>query len=130
MDVGQPLKARKAVVMTTLNLNNRLDALEVRRICVIKPSALGDVVQSLPLLPVLRERFPAASIAWVINHELAELIEGHPLLHELLYFHRRGTAREYLALLQELRERQFDVVFDLQGLMRSGARAPSSWSAR
>ena len=113
-------------MMTTLNLNNRLDALEVRRICVIKPSALGDVVQSLPLLPVLRERFPAASIAWVINHELAELIEGHPLLHELLYFHRRGTAREYLALLQELRERQFDVVFDLQGLMRSGVMAAAT----
>ena len=29
-----------------------------RRICVIKPSALGDVVQALPLLPALRERFP------------------------------------------------------------------------
>jgi len=106
--------------MATACLNRRLDDLDVRRICVIKPSALGDVVQSLPLLPVLRERFPNASIPWVINHEFADLLEGHPLLHELLHFHRRGGATNYWQLLQDLRQRQFDLVFDLQGLMRSG----------
>lgn len=81
-------------------------------------AALGDVVQSLPLLSVLRERFPHAEISWVINHEFADLLEGHPLLHELLHFHRRGGATHYLQLLQDLRQRQFDLVFDLQGLMR------------
>lgn len=106
--------------MATGSLNRRLDELDVRRICVIKPSALGDVVQSLPLLPVLHERFPHAKISWVINHEFADLLEGHPHLHELLHFHRRGGASPYLQLLQDLRQRQFDLVFDLQGLMRSG----------
>lgn len=106
--------------MSQSSLQCQLQDIDVRRICVIKPSALGDVVQSLPLLPVLRERFPDASISWVINHELAELLEGHPDLDELLHFHRRGTARDYLQLLQQLRQRQFDLVFDLQGLMRSG----------
>ena len=80
--------------MLPATLNHRLNELDVRRICVIKPSALGDVVQALPLLPVLRERFPAARVSWVINHELADLIEGHPHMDELLHFHRRGTARE------------------------------------
>jgi heptosyltransferase I len=112
--------------MASASLNRQLDELEVRRICVIKPSALGDVVQSLPLLPVLRERFPAASISWVINRELAELLEGHPHLDELLIFHRRGTARQYLHLLRELRQREFDLVFDLQGLMRSGVMAAAT----
>ncbi len=112
--------------MTTLHLNERLDELEVRRICVIKPSALGDVIQSLPLLPVLHERFPAARISWVINHELAELIDGHPHLDESLHFHRRGTAREYLHLLHQLRNGRFDVVFDLQGLMRSGVMSAAT----
>lgn len=106
--------------MATTNLIRRLEESHIRRICVIKPSALGDVVQSLPLLPVLRERFPQASIDWVINHEFADLLEGHPHLHELHHFHRRGGANRYLQLLQDLRQRQFDLVFDLQGLMRSG----------
>lgn len=112
--------------MPYAKVSRRLDELEVRRICVIKPSALGDVVQSLPLLPVLRERFPSARISWVINHELAELIEGHPHIDELLIFRRRGTARDYLQLLQKLRQREFDLVFDLQGLMRSGVMAAAT----
>ena len=106
--------------MATVSLNRRLAELDVRRICVVKPSALGDIVQSLPLLPVLRERFPEATISWVVNHEFSGLLEEHPQLHELFHFHRRGTAGQHLQLLQELRQRQFDVVFDLQGLMRSG----------
>ena len=106
--------------MADANLNHRLSEIDVRRICVIKPSALGDVVQSLPLLPILRERFPAAQISWVISHELADLVEGHPDLCNVLHFHRRGNARQHLQLLQELRQSEFDLVIDLQGLMRSG----------
>src|SRR5262245_16407655 len=37
---------------------SKLRHCNAERICVIKPSALGDVVQSLPLLTVLRRRFP------------------------------------------------------------------------
>ena len=112
--------------MANANLSRRLETLEVRRICVIKPSALGDVVQAVPLLPVLHERFPNAQIDWVINQELADLLVGHPHLDKLLPFHRRGTARQYLHLLHNLRERQYDLVFDLQGLMRSGLMAAAT----
>ncbi|TXT22786.1 MAG: heptosyltransferase II, partial [Planctomycetota bacterium] len=106
--------------MATANLNRRLEGVNVRRICVVKPSALGDVVQTLPLLPVLRERFPNATISWVINHEFTDLLDGHPHLHELLHYHRRGSTGQHLQLLHDLRQRHFDLVFDLQGLMRSG----------
>ena len=92
---------------------------DARRICLIKPSALGDVVQTLPLLPVLRERFPRASVSWVISDSLAGLLEGHPLLDELICFRRRGSLTEWLRLLGELRRREFDLVFDLQGLART-----------
>jgi ADP-heptose:LPS heptosyltransferase len=56
----------------------QLPRIDARRICVIKPSALGDVVQTLPLLPLLRERFPSARISWVINSSLAGLLELDP----------------------------------------------------
>lgn len=125
-DPSHVVPATEGCFMANASLKRRLDELDVRRICVIKPSALGDVIQSLPLLPVLAERFPAAKLSWVINHEFADLLEGHPHLHELLHFHRRGTARQYLHLLRELRERQFDLVFDLQGLMRSGVMAAAT----
>jgi ADP-heptose:LPS heptosyltransferase len=98
-----------------------LHTIEPRRICLIKPSAFGDVVQTLPLLPVLKERFPQAAVSWVVRAELRELLEGHPQLDEIVPFQRRGTWRESWRLLRDLRRRQFDLVFDLQGLLRTAA---------
>jgi heptosyltransferase I len=98
----------------------RLLEIDAGRICVIKPSALGDVVQSLPLLPILRKRFPGARISWVISRALAPLLEGHPELDELIIFERRGTWKDWRRLLTQLRNADFDLVFDLQGLFRTG----------
>jgi heptosyltransferase I len=102
------------------NLNERLSKLDVRRICVIKPSALGDVVQALPVLPILRQRFPQSHIAWVINRELSELVSQHSCLNELIPFDRRGGIAKWGRLLQHLRLARFDFVLDLQGLFRTG----------
>lgn len=94
--------------------------IEPRRICVIKPSALGDVVQTLPLLPVLRERFPDASVSWVIAEQLADLLRGHPHLNRIIEFRRKNSWSAWKRLLSELRSARFDLVFDLQGLFRTG----------
>lgn len=96
-----------------------LGSLQPQRICLIKPSALGDVVQTLPLVPALKCCYPEARISWVINRELRDLVDGHPDLDEVIPFERRGGWKAWLQLLGTLRERQFDLVFDLQGLLRT-----------
>jgi ADP-heptose:LPS heptosyltransferase len=94
--------------------------LDARRICVIKPSALGCVVQSLPLIGALRRRFPDAAISWVIRDDLLDLVSGHPDLAECLVYERRGGPGAFLRLLQRLKSRNFNLAIDLQGLLRSG----------
>ncbi len=47
------------------------------RICIIKPSSLGDVVHSLPILPALRTLWPAAHISWVVNSAFRGLIAAN-----------------------------------------------------
>lgn len=107
-----------------------------RRILLIKPSALGDVVHSLPVLRLIRRRFPEAHIAWLINPGFAGLIEGHPDLNEVIRFERKRFGRSlvdrqaraaFLGFSRELRDRRFDLVIDLQGLFRSGWLA---WQTR
>lgn len=90
-----------------------------RRIAIIKPSALGDVVQALPLLPVLRRRFPGSHMAWVIQRELRDLVSDHPCLDQVIAVDRRPTWQTATGTLWELRRGNFDTVFDLQGLLRS-----------
>jgi heptosyltransferase I len=100
---------------------------EPERIALIKPSALGDIVHSLPVLTALRRRFPAAQIAWVINRAYAPLVFGHPDLNEIIPFDR-GAMRaglltggmSFARFLRDLRKRRFDLVIDLQGLLRTG----------
>ena len=45
-------------------------------ILIIKLSAIGDVVHSLPLLEVLRQRFPVARIDWLIEEDASGIVEG------------------------------------------------------
>ena len=106
--------------MTDPNTAAVLLEVDARRICVIKPSALGDVVQALPVLPALRRRFPRARISWVISRSLAPILEGHPDLDEIIPFERHGSLGDWRKLLTRLRRSRFDLVFDLQGLLRSG----------
>src|SRR5262245_34303651 len=104
-----------------------------RRIALIKPSSLGAIVPSLPLLTGRRSRFPAACITWIINRTYAPLLTGHPHLDEVLPFDRHAFRKGYIlgtlrfaAFVQELRQRRFDLVIDLQGLLRTGVMAFAS----
>jgi heptosyltransferase-1 len=108
-----------------------------RRIALIKPSALGDIVHALPVLSALRARFPEASITWVVNKSYEPLLAGHPDLTETLAFDRGVSKRGPLSSLaylvrfaRELRRRHFDLVVDLQGLLRSGLMCLATRSPR
>ena len=100
-----------------------------RQILIIKPSSLGDVVHTLPVLRLLRRRFPESHIAWLVAPHCAGLLQNHPDLNEVILFDRRrfGSAwhnpKALLSLYQfhrDLRRHQFDLTIDLQGLFRSG----------
>ncbi len=106
-----------------------------RRVALLKPSALGDIVHSLPVLTALRRRYPDAHLTWVVNRSYEPLLRGHPHLDETLPFDRRAAAGlrglpGLARFLAELRRRRFDLVVDLQGLFRSGLMALASGAAR
>ena len=98
------------------------------RILLIKPSALGDVVHTIPVLPKLRVRFPTAQIDWLITPENAGLVRHHPDLSNVVLFDRQKFAQlgrnwtattELLRLLRQLWQARYDLVIDLHGQMRS-----------
>ena len=106
------------------------------RILIIKPSAVGDVVHALPILNLLRTRWPAAKIDWLVTPACAGILKGHPQLDEVILFDRkrlgaawknRETRHELFAFGRRLRDAKYDLVIDLQGLFRSGWMA---WKTR
>ncbi|HEY5043870.1 MAG TPA: lipopolysaccharide heptosyltransferase II [Verrucomicrobiae bacterium] len=102
------------------------------KILILKPSSLGDVIQALPVLRLLKLHFHGAEIFWWIDSALAPLIEGDPDLAGVVRFERKRWAHprywpEMFRSLRWLRAQNFDLVIDLQCLLRSGAFA---WLAR
>jgi lipopolysaccharide heptosyltransferase I len=114
-----------------------LEEYRAERIAIIKPSALGDIVHALPVLTALRQRFPAAHLAWIVNKSYEPLLAGHPDLNETIAFDRKAAQRGMrsmvlynLRFLQELRQRRFDLVIDLQGLFRAAVMTWASGARR
>ena len=98
------------------------------KILILKPSSLGDVIQALPVLRLLKRHLPAGEIFWWIDSALAPLLEGDPDLTGVVRFERQRWASprhwpEMLRSLRWMREQNFDWVIDLQCLARSGAFA-------
>jgi lipopolysaccharide heptosyltransferase I len=106
-----------------------------RRVLLIKPSALGDVVTALPVLHGLRRSFPDAEIDWIVRDIYAPLIADQPGLRQVVTydrgllgrFWRPGAGMGHVRQLKRtLRGADYDWAIDLQGLLRSSAMA--KWS--
>jgi lipopolysaccharide heptosyltransferase I len=113
-----------------------LSAYQARKIALIKPSALGDIIHALPVLGALRQRYPEAHITWIVNRGYASLLEGHPDLDCVLPFDRAGGSDVLQTLLRlahferRLHRMRFDLVIDLQGLLRSGLMCAATRAPR
>ena len=96
------------------------------KILILKPSSLGDVIQALPVLRLLKLHYPRSEIYWWIDAGLAPLLENDPDLAGIFRFQRKRWSSplrwpEMLGSVREMRKKNFDLVIDLQGLARSGA---------
>jgi len=100
-----------------------------RKVLIIKPSALGDVVTALPVLRGLRRTFPAAHVSWLLSTPCAPLLAEDGDLDEVVPFDRRRMGRAWRSVsaarlladfLAALYRGGLDWVIDLQGLFRSG----------
>ena len=106
-----------------------------RRLLVIKPSSLGDIVHGLQVVQSVARRFPECRITWVARDRFAPLVEAAPFVHEVVHFQRKNGWRGILDVMKTLHAGNFDAVWDMQGLLRSGlmaaaAKSPVKWGRR
>ncbi len=99
------------------------------RFLVVRLTALGDILHTVPAVAALRAGHPKARIDWVVERKWAPLIEGSPALDEVIPFDRRsiwGTAE----CISRLRRNQYACAIDFQGLYKSSVLAMLSGAPR
>lgn len=96
------------------------------KILIVKPSSLGDVIHALPFLGAIKEIYPDAQIDWVVNPVYQDLLIHNPSISKVLIFDRyiwkksfTAGYKNFYALVKEMQLAKYDLVIDLQGLMRS-----------
>ncbi|MGB6241498.1 MAG: lipopolysaccharide heptosyltransferase I [Castellaniella sp.] len=98
------------------------------RILIVRTSSLGDLVHMLPAISDIARHVPDAQIDWIAEESFAEIPAWHPAVREVIpVAHRRwrkqwwdaGTRRERAALRADLAARQYDVILDMQALLKS-----------
>ena len=103
------------------------------RILIIKLSSIGDVVHTLPFVEVLKSNYPKLRIDWCVDEEAYPIIEGNPCIDKIIVSKRKAWKEKLLYLirwpeiikeaylfLDELRKKEYEIVIDLQGLLKSG----------
>lgn len=105
------------------------------KVLIVKLSALGDVVQSLPVAMAIRRHDPQAHLDWLVGAPSAGFLQSHSALSQVLVSPRQKLARglgwrglkQWLARLREV---EYDAVLDLQGLIKSAIFIHLSWGRR
>jgi lipopolysaccharide heptosyltransferase II len=93
------------------------EAVSRKRILVIKLSALGDVILSIPSVRSLRRQFPDSWIAVLVGRRSRKIVRNCPDVNDTIVFDdRRGKGRlaDLLKTASILAKEDFDIVVDLQ----------------
>lgn len=93
-------------------------------ILLIKPGAVGDLLQLTPVIRALALRYPGAGITLLLGSSAsATMFQHNPHISETIVFDRKGTHRSLAAFLQlwnRIRAARYDLVVNFQ---RSNAKA-------
>ncbi|WP_051412094.1 lipopolysaccharide heptosyltransferase II [Halonatronum saccharophilum] len=100
-------------------------------ILLIRLSAIGDVIHSLPIAKEIRENYPEAKITWIVEDKAQAVVANNPYLDRIIVMPKAkwkrefkddklGTLKEIRAFFKELRSNKFDIALDVHGLFKSG----------
>ncbi|MDM8536001.1 lipopolysaccharide heptosyltransferase II [Desulfobacterales bacterium HSG17] len=126
-------------LLKILNYNLKLKS-NIMNILIIKLSAIGDVIHTLPALNAIRKHYPNSKITWVVEEAAASIVQGHEALDRVLVSKRKKwlkgllksssrnkSIKEISSFIRQLRDTNYDLVIDFHQLLKSGVVV---WLAR
>jgi ADP-heptose:LPS heptosyltransferase len=99
----------------------------MKKILVIQLHRFGDIIETTPLFPGLKKKYPESYLAVIAQRDFAEVLIGNPYINEIFLFDKGGLMQEIRykdislkasydkihAFIEILRERNFDLVINI-----------------
>ena len=93
----------------------------LKKILIIQTASIGDVILSTALAETLHQELPHAEISCLVRKGYDSLFHGHPFIHQVLVWDKKGTKYlNLLKLIMEIRSFCFDAVINVQRFTSSG----------
>lgn len=89
------------------------------KILIIKPSGIGDIVHSFPVAIGLKILYPECDLHWLVFSKFKDILHKFEYVDKIIPWDRNGGIKEYIRLLHELKQQNYDLIIDLQVLMRT-----------
>ena len=99
------------------------------RFLVVRLTALGDILHTVPAVAALRAAHRTARIDWVVERKWATVLEGSPAINEVIPFDRDSIGGA-VACSRRLRRKHYTCAIDFQGLYKSSVLAMLSGAPR
>jgi len=99
------------------------------RFLVVRLTALGDILHTVPAVAALRTAHASARIDWIVERKWAPVLEGSPAINEVIPFDRRSLLGA-IECIRRLRENRYTCAIDFQGLYKSSILAALSGAPR
>lgn len=90
------------------------------RVLLVKLSSMGDVIHTLPAITDAAREVPGIKFTWIIEEAFQEIASWHPAVEQVIPIAlRKRNFKQVSAALREVRSKQYDLVLDAQGLIKS-----------
>ncbi|OGV33058.1 MAG: ADP-heptose--LPS heptosyltransferase [Legionellales bacterium RIFCSPHIGHO2_12_FULL_35_11] len=90
----------------------------INSICIVRLSALGDVLMMVPLIRTLQKYLPEAKLTWIISNPAYELVKSIDGV-EFIVIDKPNNIKDYLEFNRQMRNRKFDVLLAVQSSFRA-----------
>ncbi|MDD3442343.1 MAG: lipopolysaccharide heptosyltransferase I [Sulfurimonas denitrificans] len=95
------------------------------KICIVKLSAMGDVIHAMVALQFIKKELPNAQIDWVVERSFADVLKNNPHIDNILEVDLKSIKKQkskiftQLKILKKYSKNSYDIVIDAQGLLKS-----------
>ncbi|MGB5866757.1 MAG: lipopolysaccharide heptosyltransferase I [Arcobacteraceae bacterium] len=106
-------------------MSENLNANKIYKICIVKLSAMGDIIHAMVALQFIKKKFPNSIIDWVVEDGFKSVLENNSHIHKILPVNLKNLKKNKLEIFNQIKllkkysQNNYDIIIDAQGLLKS-----------